>query len=387
MRDRWVEPFLGPALPSSLKELPEATQAALGRGSGLEHRPLGGIGGPCSFSIYTDGSGGGAKVQLAEVAAASFLAAAGSGASEEMRAAEAAWALVVVAVWDDGAELVVGTLAGRVEVGLFAIKRPTNNTAELSAIIWAVLWVLRAAPGVPVTIRPDSMIGVDTAEGRAHPLVLEGPASVVRNLVILARTHHIVHFEHVEAHCGHAWNEYADALAAAAGIGLLDLPPALELQLAPGEAMGLEWAWVEEAPPEVRRQCPLVARGSLVDDCRRRQPLLGPVRGVPDPAAPRPPARGGRGEGPGAGQDLRVLSFNVLTLRGERRRAAGEEVPLPSRQVVFAKQLDEIGVMVAGIQEARTRDAGVRQVGCFTVFSSAASSEGQGAARFGSMTA
>ena len=93
--------------------------------------------------------------------------------------------------------------------------KPTNNTAELSAIAHALEYVLADQSGKPVLVRYDSTYAGNMATGKWRPRTNKTLVKHVRSLWARARTH--VHgalwTSHVYGHSGHKWNDSADRLA------------------------------------------------------------------------------------------------------------------------------------------------------------------------------
>ena len=92
----------------------------------------------------------------------------------------------------------------------------TNNTAELSALYSAMLWILRR-PTDPTTIDIlfDSTWAANVARRLWRPKVNRGIAGQVQRAVeqVLEAGHQLC-WHHVRAHKGHTMNELADEAAA-----------------------------------------------------------------------------------------------------------------------------------------------------------------------------
>ena len=94
--------------------------------------------------------------------------------------------------------------------------RRTNNTAELSGVIQALLWLIygpAADNGDTAVLLCDSCYAMDSAEGHITPQRNLAAIMVVQDLLARARTHRDVHFVHVKGHSVDGGNERADELA------------------------------------------------------------------------------------------------------------------------------------------------------------------------------
>ena len=89
----------------------------------------------------------------------------------------------------------------------------SNNTAELSAIIYALRWVITQCPDVPITIRSDSMYALRITDGSWK--AKENKLLAAKAQEIWKESEELVEIKlaHIKAHTGHRWNERADHLA------------------------------------------------------------------------------------------------------------------------------------------------------------------------------
>ncbi len=89
----------------------------------------------------------------------------------------------------------------------------SNNTAELSAIAYALRWLLMEGTNRPAVIRGDSQYAMNITMGKWKAKANRDLAKRVQQLWLEVRKIRVVECEHVKAHRGHRWNERADHLA------------------------------------------------------------------------------------------------------------------------------------------------------------------------------
>ncbi len=139
----------------------------------------------------------------------------------------AGWGWVLVA-GDDG----LGRGSGYIEIekfGMVETKKThpewvgaevgSNNTAELSALVHAIDYVISSPSAEDVVVRSDSKYAIEVSEGRWKAKANVKLVDSVRARLIEARRIVDLKLEHIHAHRGHRWNERADHLARAAAHG------------------------------------------------------------------------------------------------------------------------------------------------------------------------
>tara|TARA_B100001996_G_scaffold76496_1_gene56493 strand:- start:4 stop:561 length:558 start_codon:yes stop_codon:yes gene_type:complete len=100
----------------------------------------------------------------------------------------------------------------------------SNNTAELSAMIYALKWVITKCPDSEITIRADSMYALRITDGSWKAKQNKTLASRAQSMWKEARVLVNLESAHVKAHTGHRWNERADHLAFRAQSGNAAIP-------------------------------------------------------------------------------------------------------------------------------------------------------------------
>ncbi len=141
--------------------------------------------------------------------------------------AQAGWGIVIVQ-GDDGLGRGRGTISEE-DHGVVHINPESNawdgallasnNTAELTALLEALRWVIQYEGDEEVVIRCDSMYAMEIAEERWKAKANLELVDVVRAALNAARVGRMVDLNHVRGHEGHRWNERADHLARSAAEG------------------------------------------------------------------------------------------------------------------------------------------------------------------------
>lgn len=98
--------------------------------------------------------------------------------------------------------------------GFMGAEVTSNNTAELSGIGHALLYLLENCPAVPsVVIRYDSEYAANSVLGVFNGEKNKQMIAHIRGLLARVRTQQRVFFSKVKGHSGHEWNELVDRLA------------------------------------------------------------------------------------------------------------------------------------------------------------------------------
>ena len=156
---------------------------------------------PAYWHIATDGSGQTKWAEGSKVCVAGWGVVIFRGPVESMEPNFVLHAPVVVEEWD---HLWIGA------------REKTNNTAELSAIGEAMLWLLEEAPDGgdrPAEIRFDSYYAANIAQGIWEPKSNEELAKRVKKLVERVCTRRHIEWTHVYGHTRAHDNEMADRAA------------------------------------------------------------------------------------------------------------------------------------------------------------------------------
>lgn len=91
----------------------------------------------------------------------------------------------------------------------------SNNTAEITAMLRVLRWIVDHAGQSRVTLYFDSMYSAAAARGAERATSNTDLIVKLRTTLATARLCRPVRFEHVKGHCGHRWNEHVDQLASA----------------------------------------------------------------------------------------------------------------------------------------------------------------------------
>ena len=265
------------------------------------------------------------------------------------------WSFVVVAVWPLGYSF-VGVARGQVALAqddfwLGADKHSAPN-GELTAIFWALAWVLQGRGVAPCRIWSDCLVAVQQASGACGA---KGPSALpaaCRALYIAVESagklawHSL---QHVPGHSGNPYNELADTLAKHADLRPTVIPASIG-QLAQWAAQGdLQWLWLYISATRNPHLWPTLEYGSFVDrnsqDAHRTHGLgsevfFGPKRAGVETES-RPPL-----------QSITfspvIVSANVQTLETTEDDAFTGRVPY------IREQLQYTGACIIGLQECRT---------------------------------
>jgi len=207
--------------------------------------------------IYTDGSGGSAKDENSE----------------------AAWASCFFGMDSDGELYYCGHLAERVsQSGLYAqnLDALTNNSAEYSAVIWAILYALQIPGIIAVDIITDSQITMGTAEAVFSAHNNASAASLLAELWMIITHIKVATMFHVYSHMEDPFNELADSVASLAALGrhTTPLPPNVKANL--HHSVAWQWEWLRHADQATRDAYPAITSNRF---------LFSPLDSVPQASA------------------------------------------------------------------------------------------------------
>ena len=271
-------------------------------------------------------------------------------------------------MYGDISALLGPTIAPEVSVDAYS--------AEVAGLALCAVAVLQFAVSCPVLIRADNLSALEGVRGqlqmRDDPL-----CRMARSLHASAHTlsGHSLSYQHVHGHDGDCANELADALARVGAAGGTALHPLCFAPVTTSEELSL-YQWMphiclsRSRPREVpllRDQVMTWSRGAGL--CEHppdfaMQPFL---RAFPSVDTPAPDV-------PRAGTVLWTLaSFNVLSLQDSDARNEGAYGlhGVTGRPTLLSQSLEQMGVLVAGIQEART-PTGTMRCGNFHRYASGA---------------
>ena len=267
---------------------------------------------------------------------------------------EAAWAVVVIAQSLAG-ECCCGVLAGVVstdpnDVQWLGARRPTNITAEVTALIIAQAYALTFPPNLQVCIRPDLRLSKQVAD--LNFLLKTHPGLAALSACLSRLTPNTRQVEEVRAHRHHPWNELADQVAKSVAKtgGNHGFVPWDRLSRLAHEHQERDWLWLQEASPSLKNAFP-----PLIENMAFR---VDEATTEPNPkVCEAPPLY------TNATCNLKACTINVLALDESEAKLQG------TRVLRLDSQLHDLGISVACLQEARTLQ-GQRVTDHFRVFSS-----------------
>ena len=295
----------------------------------------------------------------------------------------ASWAVVVIAELSTGSFAFLGYLAGKVVTdeatrGFIGATVHTNGTAEMSAILWALLWVMQCPPlrGMSVEVHMDSTYAGGIAALATQARVNRALAQLTQTLAVIAARFAHVTFLHVKAHSGHPWNEMVDRVASAAHKGRIaglqvDLPVKSWFQGNALKSVAL-WSQILAYNPEHRAAYPPQLGGRLVVTppahslpARRVVELSFPVQRPREKTDALP-----------LGQTIVFATANVLTLAPGDVREAARGLMVSGRVALLQTQFHNQGVHMVGVQEARTPGPDIRASDKYCAITSGATHRG-----------
>ena len=288
------------------------------------------------------------------------------------------WGIVISlrdAACDSGAGQLIGCLYGTMVPFVEFVghaQAPDAYDAEVAGLLWCAAVLAQLPFYGEVVVRADNISALRGAEGSAQ----------MRTSALCAATRSLhaavgicfqgrIRYEHVRGHTGEPSNELAHALAAKGAAGASSAYPfwlpiqeflrndALVSRWMPHLAMSLFHA--SELPP--------LREGVFTWDCSPGQAVHPPgfamkpfLRAFPDALSHRPGEQR-------RWVDIRVATFNALSLMdGQKERQAGLHGSV-GRPTLLQQSLVKAGVYLAGIQECRT-PAGTMRCGHFTRYAS-----------------
>ena len=140
----------------------------------------------------------------------------------------------------------------------------SSGTAEWSAIIWSLMWILQLRPKVPVIIHADAVVQAWAATGKQQWRTEPIP-QLSRGLTLLASYTSHVSLEHVKGHSGDALNELADYFAERFSGGEVTWPsppPRCHQQII-DDPQARHWLWLVECSRSDLHAWPQHSDGSM----------------------------------------------------------------------------------------------------------------------------
>lgn len=292
------------------------------------------------------------------------------------------WALIVIWRLRCGAHRYGGHFSGVIgdnEFGGFVTddRACGNNVAELTAIVWALLFVAQCsfAHQAPIAhILSDSMLALAVVEGRAVPSKMKQLGTRARLIMssLRAMGRH-VSTSHVPGHRGHPWNELADvAASAAADRKGVHTPPASVATVV--SHAQFEWAIPCRFSATRAVEFPPLVDGKLI--------LGAPGTQLVVPELPMVEARVPHFQRREHAQPERLVAnmvlvgINVNTLNSKAEVAGG--LRLPGKAALLQNQLQAIGATLIGVQETRAAGQGRWSTEHYHVLSGGCDAAGHG---------
>ena len=244
------------------------------------------------------------------------------------------------------------------DFGFTGAKSSGSRSAEIEALIMALIWRISSAMTLKCTFKFDAMTaGMPTGGIWSFNPKLKH-LRVARSLAQLADTLYesTNQFEHVKAHSGQHWNELADSLAkwgrkltAPMGMQIIDLGWAVS-----GETMPIEWIWFEcycnfgSNPPPSKRNC-MFLTDEFTEVCVEKAfPLCEPFgHAVPLINGVKPIPK--REEN----LELGIATYNIQSLEGASRLYTG------GMSAFLRNQLQAHRIHICCLQESRAKQSGV----------------------------
>eukprot|EP00929_Paragymnodinium_shiwhaense_P040022 TRINITY_DN20930_c0_g2_i1.p1 TRINITY_DN20930_c0_g2~~TRINITY_DN20930_c0_g2_i1.p1 ORF type:complete len:2109 (+),score=442.36 TRINITY_DN20930_c0_g2_i1:331-6327(+) len=298
---------------------------------------------------------------------------------------EAGWAYVVLTYRHAMRGMVssgfafVGFQAGAMDTDDDETPCEDNFDAENYAAAMAMAYALHAGDGwyghdhtkIPVELWIDNTATLAVARGdtasRRRSAVLLGHVS---RRCRAART---IKAAHISAHSLHPWNEMADACAkhAAASAWRRDVARVVE---ASKPQLLAAWDFLEHCEPEVAAQYPVLNEGVLLADV--------PSQAIPkrEVAARYDEVLGTNGQPPKTvSVPLKIVSANVATMNdGAETNKHCPGMRQKGRRHNMQQQAWQAGVMVAGLQETRSKHEAMTAGEHYWTLCSRADGRGQG---------
>ena len=239
---------------------------------------------------------------------------------------------------------------------------PDSYTAEITAIVWALAWCVAEAGSTPVHFHIDNISAKDAAAGKVTAKAATKLTSWAYAMTTIVSAKSPVHWFHVKGHSGHPWNEYADVLALA-GASWTDDPRKFPLAGLARQEPHLRQLQIEYAIGAYDNAgMPVIVDGTFSVE-PSDPPRLPPA--PKEATLPRQLPRQKKNLVP-----LKVATMNVTTLHPDDVRKFGYAAA--PRGLKLRRDLVEAGVVIAGIQEARTAGPQICSTDDFWIVSSGA---------------
>ena len=181
------------------------------------------------------------------------------GTGGHRKGEDAAWSFNALAQHADGATTFLGVAGARVQVDgaakdYLGAQRGTNGTAELSALIWALLWAIQQSYARVVEVQFDAFYSAKVSQAFFHAKTNTVLVDFARFVCDLAAECLDLRWVHTPSHDGHPWNELADSGANAAAKLRFRTPVELPGCIPRPGTAGLSWFFLHFLSVDQRAQ-------------------------------------------------------------------------------------------------------------------------------------
>eukprot|EP00959_Pyramimonas_sp_CCMP1952_P194975 4076945-Pyramimonas_sp.AAC.1 len=249
-------------------------------------------------------------------------------------------------------------------------EKATAYTAELTAVLWALMRALGQDATAPVEIAPDALNVINLAKGDARCHVHPRLGAAIRSLAGLLEDARPIQWHHINSHIGHPWNELADGVADQASTSDL-MGPNLAAAQAIARNKFLSWEWFRSAPEDVNAAYPPMLEESFT------------IGGTQPQAAPSAIQRPISTSTIKADLSLTLCTYNcrslkaVVNFKSGKGKAAGKSRQSISKATHLAAQFSDMGLHIVALQETQSY-GDVRNVGKYVCFSSGHAQQNRG---------
>ena len=284
-----------------------------------------------------------------------------------------AWAVTVIGQTCDNDYFFVGTFGALVAIDGDILAAPSHEShhAEAVALQWAAAWLLQVGVQCEASFYFDAMAAGFVSAGTATSADTNSPAHITRTIMQLLSTRRKLSWHHVLGHSGQPWNELSDCMAKASIVQptLASLPDRAHIAC---QARQAPWLAITYAT--------MMGHPALPDWTMDTESLLD----IPLQSQEENFFYVAKEQQKPSCEELactiKAVSFNVQTLG--YRQACGDHngvddvLAAPARAQALARQFSDLGILIAGLQEARSRNPGKARVLDYVTLASGATLKG-----------